>query len=148
MIQHNWAIWSLAPLPFINPVCISGHSQFTYCWSLAWRLLSMTLLVNVAVLQSLSHVGFFVNPWTAACQASLSFTISRNLLKLISIELVIPSNYLILCHPLFLLPLTFPSIRVFLNELVLHIRWPKFWSFSFNISPSNEYSVLIYFRID
>ena len=89
-----------------------------------------------------------MNPWTAACQASLSFTISQNLLKLISIELVMPSNHLILCCPLFLLPLTFPSIRVFLNELALRIRWPKYRSFSFSISPSNEYSMLISFTID
>ena len=78
MIQQMWAIWSLAPLPFINPACISGSSQFTYCWSLAWRILSMTLLVNVVALQSLSHVWFFVNPWTAACQASLSFIFSQS----------------------------------------------------------------------
>ena len=88
------------------------------------------------------------NPWTAACQASLSFTISQTLLKFMSIESVMPSNHLILCNPLFLLPSIFPSIRVFSNESVLHIRWPKDWSFSFSISPSNEYSGLIYFKID
>ena len=87
-------------------------------------------------------------PWTAACQASLSFTISWSLLKLMSIESVMLSNDLILCHPLLLLPLIFPSMRVFSNELVLHIRWPKYWSLSFSISPSNEYSGLISFRID
>ena len=97
--------------------------------------------------QSLSCVRLFVTPWTAACQASLSFTISQSLLKLMSIELVRPSNYLILCHPL-LLPSIFPSIRVFSNESSLHIRWPKYWSFSFSISLSNEYSGLISFRID
>ena len=86
-------------------------------------------------------------PWTAAHQASLSFTNSWSLLKLISIELVMPRNHLILCHPL-LLPSVFPSIRVFSNESVLRIRWPKYWSFSFSISPSNEYSGLISFRID
>ena len=86
--------------------------------------------------------------WTAACQASLSITSSQSLLKLMSIELVMPSNYLILCHPLLLLPSIFPSIRVFSNESVLYIRWPKYWSFSFSISPSNEYSVLISFRMD
>ena len=85
---------------------------------------------------------------TAACQAFLSITNSRSLLKLISIELVMPSNYLILCPPLLLPPSIFPSIRVFSNESVLHIRWPKYWSFSFSISPSNEYSGLISFRID
>ena len=86
--------------------------------------------------------------WTAACQASLSITTSRGLLKLLSTELVMPSNHLILCLPLLLLPSIFPSIRVFSNVSVLHIRWPKYWSFSFNISPSNEYSGLISFRID
>ena len=100
------------------------------------------------VIQSLSHVWLFATPWTAAHQASLSFSISWSLLKLISIELVMPSNNLILCRPLLLLPSIFPSIRVFSNEIVLHIRWPKYWSFSFSISPSNEYSGLISFRID
>ena len=90
----------------------------------------------------------FVTPWTAACQASLSITNSRSLLKLMSIELVMPSNRVILCHPLLLLPSMFPSIRVFSNESVLHIRWPNYWNFSFSISPSNEYSGLISFRMD
>ena len=98
--------------------------------------------------QSLSRVWLFVTPWTAACQASLSITNSRSLLKLLSIELVMPSNHLILCHLLLLLLSILPSIRVFSNESVLCIRWPKFWSFSFNISPSNEYSGLISFRMD
>ena len=89
-----------------------------------------------------------MTPWTAARQASLSFTISQSLLKLLSIESVMPSNHPVLCHPLLLLPSIFPSIRVFSNESVLSIRWPKFWSFSFSISPSNEYSGLICFRID
>ena len=94
--------------------------------------------------QSLSHVRIFVAPWTSACQASLPINSSRSLLKLMSIESVIPSNHLILCRPLLLLPSIFPSIRVFSNESVLfHIRWPKDWSFSFSISPSNEYSGLI-----
>ena len=88
------------------------------------------------------------SPWTAAHQAFLSFTISQSLLKLMSIESVMPSNRLILCHPLFLLPLIFPSIRVFSNEPALHSRWPKYWSFNFNISPSNEHSGLISFRMD
>ena len=97
------------------------------------------------VVQSLSCVRLFATPWTAAHQASLSFTISQNLLKLMSIESVMPSNHLILCCPL-LLPSTFPSIRVFSSESVLHIKWPKYWSFS--VSPSNEYSGLISFRMD
>ena len=100
------------------------------------------------VVQSLSHVQLFVTPWTAACQVSLSFTISQSLLKLMSIKLVMPSNHLVLCHPLLLLPSIFPSIRVFSNESVLRIRWPKHWSFSFSISPSNDYSGLISFTID
>ena len=97
--------------------------------------------------QSLNHVRFFVTPWTAARQASLSITNSRSLLKLMSIELVMPSNHLILCVPLLLLPSNFPSIKVFSSELVLHIIWPKYWSLSFSISFSNEYSGLISFRI-
>ena len=96
----------------------------------------------------LSHVRLLVTPWTAACQASLSITSSRSLLKLIPIKLLILSNYLILCHPRLLLPSIFPRIRVFSKESVLPIRWPKYWSFSFSISPSNEYSGLISFRID
>ena len=97
---------------------------------------------------SLSHVQLFAIPWTAAHQASLSITNSRSLLKLMSIELVTPFNHLILCHPLLLLPSVFPSIRVFFQWVSIRISWPKYWSFSFNISPSNEYSGLISFRID
>ena len=93
--------------------------------------------------QSLSRVRLFVTPWTAARQASLSIANSRSLLKLMSIKSVMPSNHLILCCPLLLLPSIFPSFRVFSNESVLHIRWPKYWSFSFSISPSSEYSGLI-----
>ena len=98
--------------------------------------------------QSLSPVQLSATPWTAAHQASLSFTISRNLLKLMSIESVMPSNHLVLCHPLLLPPSISPSIRVFSNESALQIRWSKYWSFSSSISPSNEYSGLISFRID
>ena len=98
--------------------------------------------------QSLSHVQHFATPWTAARQASLSITNSRSLLKLMSIKSVMPSNHLILCHPLLLLPSVFPSIRVFSSESALHIRWPKHWNFSFSICPSNEHSGLISFRID
>ena len=90
----------------------------------------------------------FATPWTAACQASLSITNSRSPLKLMSIELVMPSNHCILCLPLLLLPSMFPSIRVFSNESILCIRWPKYWSFTFNISPSNEHPGLISFRMD
>ena len=98
--------------------------------------------------QVLSRVQLFATPWTAASQASLSITNSWSLLKLMSIVSVMPSNHLILCCPLLLLPSIFPSIRVFSNESILHIRWPKYWSFSFNISPSNEHPGLISFRID
>ena len=97
--------------------------------------------------QALSHVQLFATPWTAACQAFLSITNSGSLLKLMSIESVMPSNHLILCHPLHL-PSIFPSIRVFSSESALHIRWPKYWSFSFSISLSSEYSGLISFRMD
>ena len=90
----------------------------------------------------------FATPWTAACQASLSITNSQSLSKLMSIESVMPSNCLILCHPLLLLPSIFPSIRVFSNESALHIKWSKYWSFSVNISPSNEHPGLISFRMD
>ena len=96
--------------------------------------------------QSLSHIQLFATPWTAACQASLYITNSRSLLKLTSIDSVMPFDHLILCHPLLLLPPIFPSIRVFSNESVLRIRWPKYWSFSIN--PSNEYSGLISIKID
>ena len=102
----------------------------------------------IGSVQSLSRVRLSATPWTAAYQAFLSITNSQSLLKLMSIELVMPSNHLILCGHLLLLPSTFPRIRVFSNESVLHIRWPKYWSFSFSISPSNEYLGLISFRVD
>jgi len=102
----------------------------------------------VSSVQLLNCVRLFATPWTATCQASLSITNSWSLLKPLSIESVMPSNHLILCCPLLLLPSIFPSIRVFLNESALCIRWPKYWSFSFSISPSNEYSGLISFRMD
>ena len=101
-----------------------------------------------STVQLISHVQLFATPWTAACQASLSITNSQSLLKLIFIESVMPSNHLILSHPLLLLPSIFPSIRVFSNESVLQFRWPKYWSFSFNISPSNEHPGLISFGMD
>ena len=98
--------------------------------------------------QSLSHAQLFLTPWIAAHQASLSITNSRSLLRLMPIESVMPSSHLILCHPLLLLPPIPPSIRVFSNESTLHIRWPKYWSLSFSISPSNEHPGLISFRMD
>ena len=108
----------------------------------------MLIALQFSSVQLLSRVRLFATPWTAAHQASLSITNSWSLLKLMSIELVMPSNHLILCHPLLLPPSIFPSIRVFSNESILCIRWPKYWSFSFSISPSNEFSGLISFRID
>ena len=120
-----------------------------------WRLVCLTFYCDsletfkkVVVVQLLSHVLLFVTPWIAARQASLSLTISQSLLRLVSIELVMPSNHLILCHPLLLLPSVFPSISVFYNESAIHIRWPEYWSSSFSISPSNECSELIFFGID
>ena len=105
-------------------------------------------LLHFSPVQSLSHVHLFANPWTAAHHASLSITNSYSLLNLMSVESVMPSNRLILCPPLLLLPSIFSSIRVFSNELALRIRWTKYYSFSFSISPSNEYSGLISFRMD
>ena len=111
-------------------------------------MLLTPLKAFVVVFQSLSHEQLFATPWTAACQASMSFTISQSVFKLMSIESVMPSNHLIFCCPLLLLPSIFASIRVFSNESTLCIRWPKCWSFSFSISPFNIYSGLISFRID
>ena len=108
----------------------------------------MKVLVQFSSVQSLSHVWLFVTPWIASRQASLSITISWSSLKLTSIESVMPSSHLILCHPLFLLPPIPPSIRVFSNESTLHMRWPKYWSFSFSIIPSKEIPGLIFFRMD
>ena len=105
-------------------------------------------MLQFSSVQSLSHVPLFATSWTAARQASLSFTISWSLFKFMSTESEMPSNHLILCHPLLLLPSIFPSIRVFSNELALGIKWPKYWSISFSISPSSEYSGLISFRMD
>ena len=108
----------------------------------------LVMVSQVFQFSSAAQSCLFVTPWTAARQASLSITNSWSLLKLMSIELVMPSNHLILCRPLLLLPSVFPSIRVFSEESFLHTRWPKYWSFSFSISPSNEYSGLISFRTD
>ena len=112
----------------------------------AGRIGSLTDIHTLSSVQSLSHVQLFVTPWTAAQQASLSISNSWSLFKLMSIESVMPSNHLILCRPLFLLPSIFPSIRVFSSELALRIRWPKYWSSS--ISSSNDYSGLLSFRMD
>ena len=119
---------------------------------LQWHWIRIFFLCSIFLqfssVQSLGHIRLFATPWTVACQVSLSITNSWSLLKLMSIESVMPSNHHILCCSLFLPPSIFLSIRVFSNESVLCIRWPKYWSFSFNISPSNEYSGLISFRMD
>ena len=120
-------------------------------WHAMVAFLTKTLYNRVSSVQSvqlLSHVRLFETQWTAAHQASLSITKSWSLLKLMSTESEMPSNHLVLCHHLLLLPSIFPSIRIFSNDSVLHIRWPKYWNFSFSISPSNEYSGLISFRMD
>ena len=117
--------------------------QLFYC-----SFLFVCSLVLLSSVQSLNHVSLFATPWTAACQASLSIANSWSLLKLMFIELVMPSNHLILSCLLLLMPSIFHSIRVFSNKSVLHFKWPKYWSFSFNTSPSNEYSGLISFRMD
>ena len=129
---------------------LAGHMRELHVLSLCdgFVLLPMEICFSLSSVQSLSCVWLFATPWTAAHQASLSFLISRSLFKPTSIVSVMPSNHLILCHPLLLLPSIFPSIRVFFNESVLHIKWPKYWNFSFSISPSNEYSGLISFRMD
>ena len=126
--------------------CIIFRRWYTFFLNIGNHIISS--YVQLSSVQSLSHVWLFAAPWTAARQASLSITNSWRLLKLMSIESVMPSNHLILCRSLLLLPSIFPSIRVLSNESVLCIRWPKYWSFSFSISPSNEYSGLTSFRMD
>ena len=148
-------------MPVILKSFLSAHIAFMGSLSSAYQELIIFLFlsshshlyhdtasVRSASSVQFSHVQLFATPCTTARQASLSIINSLNLLKLMSIELVMPSNHLILCHPHLLLPSVFPSIRVFSSESVLHIRWPKYWSFSFNISPSNEYLGLISFRMD
>ena len=126
-------------------VCIC---VFIYVHTYAFIHIHLFLKHQFSSVQFFRYVWLFVTPWTAACQASLSNTNSQSLLKLMSIEWVMPSNHLILCCPLHLLPSIFPRIRVFSNESALHIRWPKYWNFSFSISPPNEYWGLISFRMD
>ena len=145
--------WSGVPLPSLiveayQMAIITINSKMKKSFNSITFSSIWSLEFVVVVVQSLSCIQLFATPWTAAHQASLSFTISLSLLKLMSIESVIPFNHLILCHPLLLLPSIFPSIRVFSNESALCIRWPKYWSFSFSTSPSNEYLGLISFRID
>ena len=124
--------------------------SFYFCWrlDLAHLHIENMVFLNFVVVWSPSNVWLFVNPGTVSCQASPSLIISWSLLKFMSIELVMPSNHIVLCRPLLLLPSIFPSIRVFFNVSALCIRWPKYWSFRFSISPSSEYSGLIAFRMD
>ena len=129
---------------FVHPgrLIISGQLE-VHIWNSLQRSVQ-----DISLVQSLSHVQLFATPWTTACQASVSISNCQSLPKPMSIKSVMPSNHVILCHPLLLLPSIFPSIRVFSNESALRIKWPKYWSFSFNISPSNEHPGLISFRMD
>ena len=153
-LAHSTPIHSPGSPLSLSSGCLRNQRQARESAATAlWRqgtppVLTGTSTSNVLVVQSLSRVRLFGTPWTAAPQASLSFTISQSLCKLVSIESVMPSNQLTLCRPLLLLPSIFHSIRIFSNESVICIRWPKYWSFSFSVSPSNEYSGLISFRID
>ena len=151
--QVGDAIQPSHPLLTPSPLTLSlSQHQGLFQWVTSShqvaKVLEFLMKHQFSSVQLLSRVQLFVTPWTAACQGTMSITNSQSLLKLMSIKLVMPFNHLILCHPLFLLPSIFPSIRVFSSESVLHIRWPKYWSFSFSISPSNEYSELISFRFD
>ena len=143
---HFWtSIWA-----YLSPLRLHFLHHFYYfqIQKLSLPICQTLYSVQFSSVQSLSCVQLFVTPWTAARQASLSITNSQSLLKHMSIEWVMPSNHLILCRPLLLLPSIFLNIRVFSNESALHIRWPKYWSFSFNISPSNEHPGLISLRMD
>ena len=142
--SHKYLIWKFY---HIKKKSTDSHCTLHLTDS-AWQPLIYYLLHQFSSVQSLSRVQLFATPWTAACQTSLSITSSWSLPKPMSIELVMPSNHFFLCHPLLLLPSIFPSTRVFSNESTLRIRWPKYWSFSFNINLSNEHPRLISFRMD
>ena len=144
MLALQTQIWGLLPAMLCQLHYTKSPQQYRNPGATAFCILATPF----SSVQLLSRVRLFATSWTAARQASLSITNSWSLLKLISIESVMPSNYLTLCRPLLLLPSIFPSVRVFSNESALRIRWPKFWSFSFNISPSNEHSGLISFSMD
>ena len=155
LISCQWVSCSSNSGPFAVPHIFSKLPlpQCLKCYSLCLEYSSLSFLPIISSplfssVQSLTRVGLFATLWIAACQASLSITSSRSLLKLMSIESVMTSSHLILCCPLLLLPTIPPSIRVFSNESTLHVRWPKYWSFSFSISPSNEHPGLISFRMD
>ena len=139
----NFLLQGIFPIQGSNPNLLHWQGD-----SLPLSHLGSQWNAVVVVVQPPSCVQLFATPWTAACQACLSITNSCSLLKLLSIELVMPSNHLMLCRPLLLAPSLFPSIRIFSSESIFHIRWPKYWSFNFSINPSNEYSGLISFRMD
>ena len=144
-------LWNIRT--FLVPQMVKNLPTILETWDpwvrkILWRREWQPIPVFYSSVQSLSCARLFAPSWTAACQASLSITNPQSLLKLMSIESVMPSNHLILCRPLLLLPLNFSSMRVFSNESLLGIRWPKYWSFSFSISPSNEYSGLMFFRVN
>ena len=152
---RSFLLWSVTSLyRYITFYRSTAASSLEVLWiMLLWTFTGRSLCgcrfsIHFSSVQSLSRVWLFATPWTAAHQASLSISNSQSLLKLMSIESVMSSNHLILCYRLLLPPSIFPSIRVFSNKSGLRIRWPKYWSFSFSISPSNEYSGLIYFRMD
>ena len=144
------ATWKGSPLwENIHSICeITLQAPTAICYNKIITESSLWMIHSVRSVQSLSRVQLFATPWTAARQASLSITNSQSPPKSMSIESMMPSNHLILCCPLLLLPSIFPSIRVFSSESALHIRWPKYWSFRFNISPSSEHPGLISFRMD
>ena len=149
-LKKSWRyavfLWITGPKSWVineNTFAFSRETKWYLGKSASSGKMCFNLCNQFSSVQSLSHVRLFVIPWTAACQAYVSVINSRSLLKVTSIELVMPSNHLILCHPLLLLPSVLPSIKVFSNKSALLIRWPNYWSFSFSINPSNEYSGLI-----
>ena len=144
---QSWIIFTIIILIFFSFFVLLFSGRLPISTSFGCFYGVFIFIWNIFI-QSLSHVQFIATPWTAAHELSLSFTIFQSLFKLMFIESVMPSNHLVFCQLLLLLPSNFPTIRVFSSELSLHIRWPKYWSFSFNISPSNEYSGLISFRMD
>ena len=149
--NHHFTLSSSFSPSWLASIFSSNFTLHSYCLfgpPLSLPNVYIYTYTHTHSVQSLSHVQLFATPWTAACQASLSITNSQSLCKLMFIKSVMPSNHLILCRPLLLPPLIFPSIRVFSNESVLHIKWPKYWSWSFGISSSNEYSGLISFGMD
>ena len=149
MVTHSSVLaWRILGTAEPGGLLSMGSHRVGHDWSDLAAAGAILSILQFSSVQSLSPVRLFATPWTAAPQASLSITNSLSLLKLMSIELVMPSNHLILCGPLLLPPSIFPSIKVFSNESIHCIRWPKYWSFSFSISPSNEYSGLISFRMN